>query len=264
MKKIKRKIINIDEDLCNGCGNCIPGCPEQAIQIVDTPKGPKARLVKDFYCDGLGACLGSCPVGALTVAEKETVPYDDDATVERIKKVAPGMLEVHKKHMEEHARESRNQHPHGPAGMSGCPGSRAVFWGEKKEDKKTAAKDKQESQLRQWPVQLMLVNPQAPYFENADLLIAADCVPFAYADFHSDFLKDKSLIIGCPKLDDAEFYKEKLTEIFKNANIKSITVVNMEVPCCFGLQSLVKDAISASGKKIPYCEVVVGIKGEVK
>jgi Fe-S-cluster-containing hydrogenase component 2 len=266
MKKIKRKIINIDENLCNGCGKCIPACPEQALQIVETARGPKARLVKDFYCDGLGACLGSCPTGALTIVEKETVPYDDAATVERIKKVAPHMLETHIKHTQEHAKKSHGHDARKSHRMSGCPGSKGMYWGEKKENGQveTAQKQKPESQLRQWPLQLSLVNPAAPYFQNADLLIAADCVPFAYANFHEDFLKNKSLIIGCPKLDDAEFYREKLTELFKASDIKNVTVLNMEVPCCFGLQKLVKDAIKESGKKIPYCEIVIGIKGEVK
>ena len=271
-KKVKRKIIKIDEDLCNGCGLCIPACPEMALQIVDTPKGPKARLVKELYCDGLGACLGNCPTGALTIEEREAEPYDDEATIERIKKVAPDMLEKHIQHMKEH-QEQHLEHSHSEHQMnfmSGCPGSRIVSWGESKNEQQEEVEKESvpniKSELRQWPIQLMLVNPQAPYFSRpggTDLLIAADCVPFALANFHSEFLKGKSLIIGCPKLDDAEFYKEKLTELFKNSKIKSVTVVNMEVPCCFGLQHIVKEAIKNSKKKIPYCEVVVSIKGEI-
>lgn len=262
MKKVKRKIIKIDEEKCNGCGNCIPACPEQAIQIVDTPEGPKARLVKEFYCDGLGACLGSCPTGALTIEERVADVYDEEATIARIKEVAPGMLETHLKHLKEHAQELPEHHSHHSLGMSGCPGSKVMYWGERGPvDVKKSQKLK--SELRQWPVQLTLVNPTAPYFQNADLLIAADCVPFAYASFHTEFLREKSLVIGCPKLDDIEFYREKLTEIFKQSDIKSITVVNMEVPCCFGLQHVVKESLKDSGKKIPYCEIVVSIRGEV-
>ncbi|MBU2567263.1 MAG: 4Fe-4S dicluster domain-containing protein [Elusimicrobia bacterium] len=265
MKKTKRKIIRIDEEKCNGCKECIPGCPEQAIQIVDTPKGPKARLVKEFYCDGLGACLGSCPTGALTIEEREADVYDEEATIARIKEVSPDMLETHLKHLKEHAKELPEHHSHHALGMSGCPGAKVMSWGEKKEKtEKKQPQQKQGSELRQWPVQLTLVNPSAPYFEGADLVIAADCVPFAYANFHQDFLVGKTLAIGCPKLDDIDFYRQKLVEIFKTAGIKSVTVANMEVPCCFGLQHLVKEAIKESGKKIPYCEIVVSIKGEIQ
>jgi Fe-S-cluster-containing hydrogenase component 2 len=263
MAKIKRKIIKIDEKLCNGCGQCVPSCPEGALQVVDTPEGPKARVVKENFCDGLGACLGECPQGALTVVEKETEVYDEEGVVAHIKQNSPGKLRQHLEHLKKHADELPQHHSHPSMEMSGCPGSRMMSWGEKKEKPKDQKQEAATSELKQWPVQLMLVNPAAPYFKDADLLIVADCVPFAYANFHRELLKDKALVIGCPKLDDAGFYKEKLTEIFKGAGIKSVTVVNMEVPCCFGLAHLVKEAIKEAKKKIPYCEIVISIKGEV-
>jgi len=261
MQKVKRKIIRIDEELCDGCGNCIPGCPEQALQIIDTPKGKKARLVKELYCDGLGACLGTCPTGALTIVEEESEPYNEEVTIARINEMAPEMLETHLKHLKEHAQELPEHHTHKmPKGVTACPGSQMIHWAEKK--KVSKKKVKLHSELRQWPVQLHLVPAFAPYFQNADLVIAADCVPFAYANFHQDFLKDKTIAIGCPKLDDADAYIEKITQIIENANPKSIKVVNMEVPCCFGLVHIVQQAIKQSGKKIPFEAVTTSIKGE--
>lgn len=261
MNKVKRNIITIDENKCTGCGECIIECPEQAIMLVDTKDGRKARLVKELYCDGLGACLGACPTGALKVEIKKSVPYDDKATLKRIKEVAPGMLEKHKLHMQEHQDELQGGHIH--ADGSSCPGSRMMSWGEKKEQRKQKNEGKIESELRQWPVQLALINPRAPYFKGSDLVVAADCVPFAFADFHRHFLSGKSVAVGCPKLDDIDSYKEKLIEIFKVSGVKSVTVVNMEVPCCHGLQNAVKEAIRESGKNIPYCDIVVSIKGEI-
>ena len=263
MRKIKRKIIKIDEDKCNGCGNCIPACPEQAIQIVDTPNGPKARLAKEFYCDGLGACLGSCPTGALTIKEREADAYDEEATIARIKEVAPEMLETHLEHLKEHAQELPEHHSHKmPKGMPSCPSAQMLHWEEKK---KTPEKEvKISSELRQWPIQLHLVPPFAPYFQNADLLIVADCIPFAYANFHQDFLKEHAIAIGCPKLDDTESYIEKVTQIIKTASPKSIKVIHMEVPCCFGLVHIVKQALSQTKKDIPFEEITIGIKGEIK
>ncbi len=261
MKKTKRKIITIDEELCDGCGSCIPSCPEQALQIVVTPKGKKASLVKELYCDGLGACIGSCPTGAMTIEEEESEPYNEEATIARIKDLAPEMLQTHLKHLKEHARELPEHHSHKkPKGATACPGSQMLHWQEKKKAKKTVSVD---SELRQWPVQLHLVPPFAPYFQNAALLIVADCVPFAYANFHKDFLNDKAIAIGCPKLDDADYYIEKITRIINNAHPKSIKVVNMEVPCCFGLVHIVKQALKQAGKEIPFETITVSIEGEV-
>jgi Pyruvate/2-oxoacid:ferredoxin oxidoreductase delta subunit len=201
---MKRSIVSIDEEKCNGCGLCIPNCAEGAIKLING----KAKLVDERFCDGLGACLGHCPQDAITIIEKDAPGFDEEAV----------------------------------AG--------------------TAAGQKTE--LRQWPVQLMLVSPEASYFRDAELLVAADCVPFAYPNFHSDFLAGKSLIIGCPKLDDAEFYVDKLTEMLKKNNIKGITLVNMEVPCCFGLQRIVEDAVARSGKVLPIRQTVISIQGEKK
>jgi ferredoxin len=263
MDKVKRKIIEIDEELCDGCGQCMPACPEQAIQLVDTPDGKKARLVKELFCDGLGACLGSCPKDAIRIEERESEPYDEESTFARIKEVAPDMLDTHLKHLKEHGQELPKQHSHDmPKGFSGCPGARMI----QIEKKKKAPSEKLtiESELRQWPIQMRLVPAQAPYFLNADLVIVADCVPFAYANFHQDFLKDKAIAIGCPKLDNLEMYIEKLTEIIAHSSPKSLTVIHMEVPCCFGLIHAAKEAMKKAGKEIPLKVINIGINGEIK
>lgn len=275
----KRKIIKIDEKKCNGCGLCIPNCPEGALQIIDG----KARLISDLFCDGLGACLGHCPEGAITVEEREAKPYDEKRVMENIVKQGKNVIKAHLEHLKDHGEHeyfkqavdflkkknievplhesSADEH----ALPCGCPGS-AVMEFKKEEashkEKETAVK--QTSQLRQWPIQITLVPPSAPYLKDADLVIAADCVPFAYADFHRDFLKGKVLLVGCPKLDDAEFYTKKITQIVKDNTIKSITCVHMEVPCCFGLVTILRDAIANSGKTIPFKEVTISIKGEKK
>lgn len=268
--KVKRKIIHIDEQLCNGCEQCIPACPEQAIQMVDTPDGPKARLVKELYCDGLGACLGNCPTGALTIKEREADMYDDAATIERIKKVAPEMLEAHQQHLAEHAAEVAE---FGVAQQSKasqdfvCPSARMLQWEDKAETSSQPeehAVTAQPSELKQWPVQLHLVPPAAPYFKNADLYVVADCVPFAYGNFHQEFLKgkDKAIAVGCPKLDDTQAYVEKIAQIIAIGQPKSITVVNMEVPCCFGLVRVVEMAAQQAGKDVPVKTVTISIRGD--
>lgn len=264
-KKIKRKIIVIDEEKCNGCGACIPSCPEQAIQIVETKDGPKARLVKEFYCDGLGACLGSCPENALTIEEKEVEPYDEEATIARIREVSPEMLGTHIKHIKEHSQELPKHHSHKmPKGVVGCPSAQVMSWeGKKISHKLSTINYKLESELRQWPIQLHLVNPSAPYFKNADIIIVADCIPFAYANFHQDFLKDKAIAIGCPKLDDVDAYIEKIKDIIEIAEPKSIKIVIMEVPCCFGLVHIVKESLKQTKNDIPIEEVTIGIKGDI-
>jgi ferredoxin len=257
--KVRRKMINIDEEKCDGCGLCMPACPEGALKIVDTPKGPKARVVKESFCDGLGACLGDCPQDALSVEEREVEEYDEEGVSAHLKEKPPEVLKKHLAHLKEHAGElAKHHHPH--SGMTSCPSAQMLQW---KDDKKAPAeKVKSESQLRQWPIQLHLVPPSAPYFQNADLVIVADCVPFAYADFHQDFLKEKAIAIGCPKLDQVDAYIEKIAQIIKTAKPKSIKVVHMEVPCCFGLINLVKQAMAQAGQDIPLETVKIGIRGE--
>ncbi|KPK71626.1 hypothetical protein AMJ87_07035 [candidate division WOR_3 bacterium SM23_60] len=262
MKKVKRKIIHIDEDLCDGCGSCIPGCPEQALQIVETAKGPKARLVKELYCDGLGACIGSCPTGALTITEEEAEPYNEKATIARIKEKAPEMLETHIKHLKEHADLLPEHHTHEmPKGVCACPSAQVMEW--KEEKKPHDKKVDMASELRQWPVQIHLVPPFAPYLQNADIAIIADCVPFAYANLHQDFLKGKAVLVGCPKLDDADYYIEKIAQIIEHAKPKSLQIVHMEVPCCFGLMHVIKEARKRVKSNVPVEEVTVSIKGKV-
>ncbi len=262
MEKILRKIIKIDEDLCNGCGECIPGCPEQAIQLVDTPQGKKARLVKEFYCDGLGACLGHCPIGAIAIEEREAELYDEEATIARIKEVAPEMLKVHIKHLKEHSNElSKHNTNNLDQSPCGCPSAQTLEW--EKKDKIPEEVVRIPSELRHWPIQLHLVNPSAPYFQNTDLIIVADCVPFSYANFHQEFLKDKSIAIGCPKLDDVDAYIEKISQIIKIGHPKRIKVIIMEVPCCSGLVSIVREAMKKAGVEVPVKKVVISIKGEI-
>ncbi len=264
MKKLKRKIIKINEELCNGCGNCIPACPEQAIQIIDTPNGPKARLVKEFYCDGLGACLGACPTGALTIEEREADEYNEEATIARIKEVAPEMVKVHLDHLKEHAEELPEHHSHKmPLGFSGCPSAKTMSWSkERSSSSDTGAQPAIQSELRQWPIQLHLVSPLAQYFQKADLLLAADCVAYAVGDFHRSFLKGKAIAIACPKLDEGqEVYVEKLVSLINDAKINTITVMIMEVPCCRGLVAIVQEALKEAKRKVPVKVVTVGIRG---
>jgi Pyruvate/2-oxoacid:ferredoxin oxidoreductase delta subunit len=236
-----RKIIKIDETKCNGCGLCIPNCAEGAIKIVNG----KARLISDKFCDGLGACLGHCPQDAITIEEREAEDFNEEAV---------------KKYLNEQKSASPNNHVKNIPFT--CPGSRVIDRRENVSEKEKTQNMRLESELRQWPIQLKLVPANAPYLKDADLLIAADCVPFTYANFHSDFLRGKTLVMGCPKFDDAEHYIEKLTDILKINNIKSITLVNMEVPCCFGLQQIAEEAIKNSGKVLPLRQTIISVYGE--
>jgi len=249
-----RKIIQIDEEKCNGCGLCVPNCAEGAIQIIDG----KAKLVKDSYCDGLGACLGHCPQDALKIIERDADEFNEEEAmkfVESLKK-APVKPAVHSPH----------HTGHGHAG--GCPGSRMMSFNNQQNTAKSVTAGngdvevKIKPQLRQWPVQLSLVPVNAPYFNNADLLVTADCVPFAHANYHLELLKGKAVVIGCPKLDDIEYYVDKLTQIIANNELRSITVAHMEVPCCSGIVRAVDIALQRSGKDIPVTKVRVGINGE--
>jgi len=236
-----RKIVKIDEEKCNGCGLCIPNCVEGALQIVDG----KAKLMSEKFCDGLGACLGHCPEDAITVIERETEEFDEKA-VEAY---------LHKKHEAEFQPQ--------PV-FSGCPSAKPMQFKVPNTKAESGSTGCTISQLTQWPVQLKLVPINARYFQDADLLVAADCVPFAYANFHQDFIKGKAVIVGCPKLDDIQYYEEKLTEIFASNSIKSVTVPYMEVPCCFGLVKAVEGAIAASGKHIPLKRIKISIRGEIQ
>jgi NAD-dependent dihydropyrimidine dehydrogenase PreA subunit len=283
---MKRKIISIDENTCTGCGQCIPDCPEGALQLIDG----KARLVSDLFCDGLGACMGTCPEGAISVIEREAVPYDEKIVMENIAQQGVPVIRAHLEHLAGHGQtELYNEaieylkdqaiaipdhdgpviHPKpsqaGHSPFAACPGSTARRIPRNITAPNRPPSEKTESELRQWPVQLKLLNPAAPYFDNADLLISADCVPFAYAGFHTEFLHDRIVIIFCPKLDsDIDGYITKLVEIFSRHEIKSIMVAHMEVPCCSGVRYVVDQALEQSGKKIPVTEKTITIQGEAE
>ncbi len=246
-----RKIVKIDEEKCDGCGLCVPSCVEGAIQIIDG----KARLLKEEYCDGLGACLGECPQGAITIEERAATQFDPHAVEEHLAKTEKTRTPEKKQQLEKTG-----------SPRSGCPGSVSKSFepAEIQQPSPDKAADQAiPSQLSNWPVQLRLVPVFAPYLQNARLVIAADCVPFAFSDFHRKFLVGKILLIGCPKLDDAQFYTDKLTEMFTMNDIRSIDVLYMEVPCCFGLVQIVRNALERSGKKIPLTFTKIGIRGSV-
>lgn len=248
-----RKIVKIDPDKCDGCGLCVPSCAEGAIKIV----GGKAQLSADNLCDGLGACLGDCPRNAITIEEREADEFDE-AAVERHLAAQGRPAPVH--HHAAPAAPAPEPHNHG----GGCPGSRAMSFARPQEASPVQAAGSRQSQLAQWPVQLHLVSTTAPYFQGADLLITADCVPVAYAGYHEDFLKGKAVVMGCPKLDDNQFYMNKLTELLSKSDIRSITVLKMEVPCCGGIAVAAQQALAASGKDIPLKVVTIGIQGTIK
>lgn len=241
---MKRDILKIDEELCNGCGLCVPNCHEGALRIIDG----KARLVSEVLCDGLGACIGHCPEGAITIESREAIPFNEELVL-----------------VNQHQQKPQQQHQHGHQHdheTGGCPGSRTMTI-ERAQDSSRSTEDTQ-SELRQWPVQMHLVNPNAPYFRNADLLIAADCVAYSVGGFHSKYLKDKSLAIACPKLDHGtEIYVEKLKTLIDVALVNTITVMIMEVPCCGGLLQMVKAATSVSARKVPVKMMIAGITGDI-
>jgi ferredoxin len=248
-----RKIIKIDESKCNGCGLCITACHEGAIELV----GGKARLISDEYCDGLGNCLPNCPTEAIEIIEREATDFDEEAVKQLLESKAKEEAVVVK------AEQQKTM-------ACGCPGTMA----KKIERKVSAARpvrkaeginavEESSSELRQWPVQLKLINPRAEYLKGADLLVAADCCAYAYSNFHKDFIKGCITVIGCPKLDDNEFYKDKLADILKNCGLKSITVVRMEVPCCGGIVGAVKAAMLQAQTIIPYKEVIIGTDGSL-
>ena len=234
-----RKIIEIDEEKCTGCGLCVDACHEGAIELIDG----KAKLIRDDYCDGLGDCLPTCPTGAIEIIEREAVAYDEEAVMLKNKQVGQNI------------EESVNR----PL-PCGCPGS-AVKTIERKRSN-NHLQILMESELRQWPIQIKLVPTKAAWFDGAKLLVAADCTAYAYANFHQDFIKNRVTVVGCPKLDDVD-YSDKLTDIIRNNDIKSITVVRMEVPCCGGIENAVKKAMKNSGKFMPWNVVTIATDGSI-
>jgi NAD-dependent dihydropyrimidine dehydrogenase PreA subunit len=285
-----REIIKIDEDLCNGCGNCVPNCHEGALQIIDG----KARLISELMCDGLGACIGHCPEGAITIEKREADAYDEIATISQMVKQGKATMFAHLKHLQDHnetgylqqalgfikanreampfeisevhellhgAREEQTSG--GGCATGGCPGSAPMAF-DAGGLKMAAPAAEVPSELTQWPVQMHLINPAASYFQGADLLVAADCAGFAYGNFHNDFIKGRKMVIACPKLDQGtDIYIQKLVKLIDESRVNTITVVIMEVPCCGGLSQMVKMATQMASRKVPVKEVVIGIKGDV-
>ncbi len=287
---MKRDIIKIDDDKCNGCGLCVPNCYEGALQIIDG----KVRLVSDLMCDGLGACIGHCPEGAITIESREAEPYDETKVMEIMVTKGFNTVVAHLQHLREHnetvflkqgmayliAHESKlsfmvddvKRAVHQKANTKvesgcngGCPGSKTVIF----DPSEIKMADQQshgslQSQLRQWPIQLHLINPGASHFSGSDLLVASDCSAFTIGDFHQNWLKNKTLVIACPKLDQGkEIYLQKFIALIDNAKVNTITVMIMEVPCCGGLLQLVEMAIARSGRKVPLKSITVGIRGEI-
>ncbi|HOJ81066.1 MAG TPA: 4Fe-4S binding protein [Clostridiales bacterium] len=272
-----RKIVKINEEKCNGCGLCINACHEGALVL----ENGKAKLVSDAYCDGLGNCLPECPTGAIEIIEREAEAFDEAAVNKRLGEMGlPPVQNGQDPDQGGHGagnQESPASHSHAFHSASGCPGSRMRFISRNNDPDTTGnnstphtatgspcsgADTKPESQLRQWPCQIKLVSPNAPYFHNAHLLVAADCTAYAYASIHQEFMKGRITIIGCPKLDDTD-YSEKLAAILANNNIQSITVLRMEVPCCGGLVQAVRDAMLTSGRIIPWNVVTISIDGNI-
>jgi NAD-dependent dihydropyrimidine dehydrogenase PreA subunit len=297
---MKRDILKIDEELCNGCCKCVPNCHEGALQVIDG----KLRLVSELMCDGLGACIGNCPEGAITIETREAEPYNETRVMEQMKDKGKNSILAHLNHMKDHGetgflqegvsylKDHRKElkfnldevmsevHNHGKVLANehhvnnhsqqhnheggGCPGSRAVVIEIPYTQNNNALQAEQPSELRQWPVQMHLINPNAPYFRNTDLLVAADCVAFSMGGFHKNHLKGKSLAIACPKLDHGtDSYVEKLTSMIDIAKVNTITVMMMEVPCCGGLLKMVKTALVNASRKVPVKKMIVGINGEV-
>ena len=270
---MQREIITIDEEKCTGCGLCVPGCPEGALQIIDG----KARLVSDLMCDGLGACIGECPEGAISIEKREAEPYDEAKVMENIIAAGPNTIKAHLKHLKEHGQtEFYNQaiqilneqnievpmlNDQAHHGHAGCPGSRSMNFDRPAD---AAPVGPQPSQLTHWPIQMHLISPMAPHYHGADLLLAADCVAFSLGDFHSKYLKDKTLAIACPKLDEGQnIYVEKLISLIDDAKINTLTVMIMQVPCCGGLLHMAQTAVQEADRNVPIKVMVVGLEGTI-
>jgi ferredoxin len=268
---MKRTVIKIDENLCNGCGTCIEGCHEGALQLIDG----KARIINETFCDGLGACIKECPLGAIEFEEKETGPYDECAVMEKLSTKGEKTIKAHLLHLKEH-----NEMIYFKQGLhylkehnikidmtdientGGCPGSMEMTF--KRSDNMDNNKTETSSQLSQWPIQLHLLNPQASYFKDANVVLAADCSAYAFGNFHNRFIKNHSLAIACPKLDsEKEKYIEKITAMVDISNIDTLTVFIMEVPCCGGLLQLAQQAVANAERKIPIKKIIVGIQGNI-
>ena len=278
---MKRKIIKIDHASCTGCGNCIPNCPEGAIQMIDG----KARLISDLFCDGLGACLGTCPVGAITIEEREAKSYDERKVMENIVPQGPNVIKAHLEHLHGHGqmdylqaavtvlKEKGIKNPmhtrpgmagHGHPAHAGCPGSRSVKFDKAPQEPSPDADTPRASQLSHWPVQMHLISPMAPQYHGADVLLSADCVAYAAGDFHKEYLKGKALAIACPKLDEGqESYVEKIRALIDESRINTLTVMIMQVPCCSGLLRIAQQAAASAKRKVPLKCIVVGIQGQV-
>jgi len=276
---MKRQIIKIDEEKCNGCGLCIPNCPEGALQIIDG----RARLISDLFCDGLGACIGNCPENAITTEEREAEPYDERRVMEEnIIKAGSNTIKAHLKHLKDHGEDKlydiavqvlkeKNidipviEETHSGCAGGECPGLAAQAIPHDNHPSTKPNPIELKSELRQWPVQLALINPYSTYFNNADLSISADCVPFAFANFHERFMKGKITITFCPKLDPTiNQYIQKLSEIFKIHNIKSVTIVRMEVPCCGGMEAIIQRALDMAEKSKMVKVNIISIHGNIQ
>ncbi|MEI6683361.1 MAG: 4Fe-4S binding protein [Bacteroidota bacterium] len=279
---MKRKIIQIDEEKCNGCGICIPNCHEGAMRLIDG----KARLISDLFCDGLGACIGHCPEGAIEIIEREAEPYDERTVMELMVPKGRNTILAHLEHLRDHNEEvflrqaidylkehnimmtpeKSTEHSHGECG---CPGSMSRDFNkngnaEMIDTQSYVSLSTAPSELRQWPVQLHLLNPQASYFKDADVVLAADCAAFAVGNFHDRFMKGKSIAIACPKLDsNKESYIRKLTSMIADTKINSLHVVMMEVPCCGGLLQMAQVARTNAGRNVPVKQTILSLKGDV-
>lgn len=274
---MKRKIIKIDKSLCNGCGNCIPNCPEGAIQIIDE----KAQMISDIFCDGLGACVGHCPKGAISIEEREAEPYDEKKVmIENIIPSGEKTILAHLNHLKDHGEKSyitqalevlnkqgidiefdKSDLKSTPT-YQGCPGTKAIDFSTQKTECESETLIAS-SQLKQWPIQLHLISPLASYFQESDVILVADCVAYSKGNFHTELLQGKRIAIACPKLDrNIDQYIDKLAIMIDRAKINTLTVITMEVPCCSGLLTIAKNALENATRNIPIKHIMIGIKGE--